>query len=105
MADKKLKKKLAKMTEEQRIIFLEQMRLEEEEKQKQKEEMLSRYLKVRDNLNVCQVLHLCVQDKLKKEEQAASLNRAKLQNQWRVLMRQGRSDILFYSRHHHYDEH
>lgn len=59
MADKKLKKKLAKMTEEQRIAFeeqriafLEQMRLEEEEKQKQKEEMLSRYLKVRDNLNI-----------------------------------------------------
>lgn len=51
MADKKLKKKLAKMTEEQRIAFLEQMRLEEEEKQKQKEEMLSRYLKVRNNLN------------------------------------------------------
>ncbi|XP_065893578.1 dynein regulatory complex subunit 2-like [Dysidea avara] len=78
MADKKLKKKLAKMTEEQRIIFLEQMRLEEEEKQKQKEEMLSRYLK----------------DKLKKEEQAASLNRAKLQNQWRVLMRQAKADEL-----------
>lgn len=39
------------MTEEQRIAFLEQMRLEEEEKQKQKEEMLSRYLKVRNNLN------------------------------------------------------
>jgi len=49
MADKKLKKKLARMTEEQRIAFLEQMRLEEEEKQKQKEEMLSRYLKVRNN--------------------------------------------------------
>lgn len=78
MADKKLKKKLAKMTEEQRIAFLEQMRLEEEEKQKQKEEMLSRYLK----------------EKLSREEQAASLNRAKLQNQWRVLMRQAKAEEL-----------
>ena len=36
-----------------------------------------------------------VQDKLKKEEQAASLNRAKLQNQWRVLMRQGMPLYVF----------
>ena len=45
--DKKLAKKLAKMSEEERAAFLEQKRLEEEEAQKNKEEMLSRYLKVR----------------------------------------------------------
>lgn len=46
MADKKLAKKLAKMSEEERADFLEQQRLENEEKQKKKEEMLSRFLKV-----------------------------------------------------------
>ena len=47
VADKKLAKKLAKMSEEDRTAFLEQMRLDEEEKQKKKEEMLSKFLKVR----------------------------------------------------------
>ena len=46
MADKKLAKKLAKMSEEDRAIFLEQQRLAEEERQRQKEEMLTRFLKV-----------------------------------------------------------
>ncbi len=44
--DKKLAKKLAKMSEEERAAFLEQMRLAEEEAQRNKEEMLSRFLKV-----------------------------------------------------------
>ena len=44
--DKKLAKKLAKMSEEDRAIFLEQQRLAEEENQRKKEEMLSRFLKV-----------------------------------------------------------
>lgn len=44
--DKKLAKKLAKMSEEERAQFLEQQRLQEEEMQKKKEEMLSRFLKV-----------------------------------------------------------
>ena len=47
--DKKLAKKLAKMSEEERAQFLEQQRLQEEEMQKKKEEMLSRFLKVREN--------------------------------------------------------
>lgn len=44
--DKKLAKKLAKMSEEDRAVFLEQQRLAEEENQRKKEEMLSRFLKV-----------------------------------------------------------
>ena len=44
--DKKLAKKLAKMSEEERTQFLEQQRLQEEEMQRKKEEMLSRFLKV-----------------------------------------------------------
>ena len=44
--DKKLAKKLAKMSEEERAQFLEQQRLQEEEMQRKKEEMLSRFLKV-----------------------------------------------------------
>lgn len=47
MADKKLAKKLAKMSEEERTIFLEQQRLAEEESQKKKEEDLFGVLKVR----------------------------------------------------------
>ncbi len=46
--DKKLAKKLAKMSEEDRSAFLEKMRLAEEEAQRNKEEMLSRFLKVRE---------------------------------------------------------
>jgi len=45
--DKKLAKKLAKMSEEERAVFLEQQRLADEENQRKKEEMLSRFLKVR----------------------------------------------------------
>ncbi len=48
--DKKLAKKLAKMSEEERAAFLEQMRLAEEEAQRNKEEMLSRFLKVRRSM-------------------------------------------------------
>lgn len=44
--DKKLAKKLAKMSEEDRAVFLEQQRLAEEENQRKKEELLSRFLKV-----------------------------------------------------------
>lgn len=50
MADKKLAKKLAKMSEEERAEFLEQQRLQEEEMQRKKEEMLSRFLKVGQSL-------------------------------------------------------
>ncbi len=71
MADKKLAKKLAKMSEEERTEFLEQQRLQDEEMQRKKEEMLTRFLK----------------DKLTKEERASQLNMVKLQNQWRTIMR------------------
>ena len=46
--DKKLAKKLAKMPEEERQTFLENLRLQEEENQRKKEEMLLRFLKVRN---------------------------------------------------------
>ena len=39
-------KKLANMTEEERMIYLEQKRLAEEEMRKKKEEMLTQFLKV-----------------------------------------------------------
>lgn len=45
--DKKLAKKLAKMPEEERQAFLENLRLQEEENQRKKAEMLLRFLQVR----------------------------------------------------------
>ena len=74
MADKKLAKKLAKMSEEERAAFLEKQRLMDEENQRKKEEMLSRFLK----------------DKLVKEEKASKLNLLKIQNQWRAIMRKSK---------------
>ncbi len=43
---KKKSGKLAKMTEEERILYLEQQRLAEEEMRKKKEDMLTQFLKV-----------------------------------------------------------
>ncbi len=74
MADKKLAKKLAKMSEEDRAVFLEQQRQLQEDNQKKKEEMLSRFLK----------------EKLIKEEKASKLNMVKIQNQWRSIMRKSK---------------
>lgn len=74
MADKKLAKKLAKMSEEERAAYLEKQKLLEEENQRRKEEMLSRFLK----------------DKLVKEEKASKLNMLKIQNQWRDIMRKSK---------------
>ncbi len=71
MPAKMTAKKLAKMSEEDRALYLEQQRIAEEEAQKKKEEMLSRFLK----------------DKLAKEEAAAKLNMVKLKEQWRSIMR------------------
>ena len=68
---KKLAKKLAKMSEEERALFLEQQRLEEEETKRKKEEMLLRFLK----------------DKLAKEQETTKVNLQKLQEQWRIIMR------------------
>ena len=75
MADKKLAKKLAKMSVEEREAFLEKQRLLDEENQRKKEDMLSRFLK----------------DKLIKEEKASKLNLLKIQNQWRAIMRKSKS--------------
>lgn len=74
MADKKLAKKLAKMSEEERAVYLEQQRQLAEDNQRKKEEMLSRFLK----------------DKLVKEEKASKLNMVKIQNQWREIMRKSK---------------
>ena len=63
------------MTEEQRLIYMEQKLLEEEEARKQKEDMMSQFLK----------------DKLAKEEKSVKFNLSKLQNQWRVIMRESKS--------------
>ncbi|XP_048582995.1 dynein regulatory complex subunit 2 [Nematostella vectensis] len=81
MAPKKKKsgkKKLAKMTEEERRIYMEQKRLEEEEMRKKKEDMLTQFLK----------------DKLAKEEKSSRFNLNKLQNQWRVIMREAKAQDL-----------
>ncbi|XP_068678693.1 dynein regulatory complex subunit 2-like [Montipora capricornis] len=72
------KKKLAKMTEEERLLYMEQKRLAEEEMKKKKEDMLTQFLK----------------DKLLKEEKSTKFNMNKLQNQWRVIMREAKSQEL-----------
>jgi len=72
------KKKLAKMTEEERLLYMEQKRLAEEEMKKKKEDMLTQFLK----------------DKLIKEEKSSKFNLNKLQNQWRVIMREAKSQEL-----------
>jgi len=63
------------MTEEERILAMERKLLAEEEARKQKEEMLTRFLK----------------EKLTKEENNTKSNMKKLQNQWRVIMREIKS--------------
>lgn len=75
---KKGKGKMAKMTEEERILFMEQKLLAEEEMRQKKQEMLTQFLK----------------DKLAKEERCSKFNFTKLQNQWRVIMREGKSNEL-----------
>ena len=70
--------KMAKMTEEQRILFMEQKLLAEEEMRRKKEEMLTQFLK----------------DKLAKEEKSTKFNLTKLQNQWRTVMREAKSTEL-----------
>jgi hypothetical protein len=57
--DKKLAKKLAKMPEEERQAFLENLRLQEEENQRKKEEMLLRFLKVRSTHALVRAILQC----------------------------------------------
>lgn len=66
------------MTEEERILYMEQQRLEEDAARKRKEDLLSQYLK----------------DKLDKEEKATRANMYKLNHQWRTLMREAKSKQL-----------
>lgn len=77
MAPKNAKKK-SKLTEEEKILRAEQKLLEEEESRRRKEEMLTQFLK----------------DKLSKEERNTRFNSVKLQNQWRVMMREAKSNEL-----------
>ena len=67
MAPKKKKKsgkkgKLAKMTEEERILYMEQKALAEEEMRKKKEDMLNQFLKVGliDNYGDNELISDCV---------------------------------------------
>lgn len=83
MAPKKKKKsgkkgKLAKMTEEERILYMEQKALAEEEMRKKKEDMLNQFLK----------------DKLVKEEKNTRFNQYKITHQWRNIMRAAKSKEL-----------
>lgn len=66
------------MSEEERILFLEQKALAEEEMRKKKEDMLMQFLK----------------DKLSKEEKSTKVNMNKLNQQWRQIMRQSKSKDL-----------
>ena len=71
-------KKKSKLTEEEKILRAEQKLLEEEEAKRRKEEMLTQFLK----------------DKLSKEEKNTKFNSIKLQNQWRVMMREGEKMVI-----------
>jgi len=71
-------KKKSKLTEEEKLLRAEQKLLEEEEMRRRKEEMLTQFLK----------------DKLGKEERNTKFNTTKLQNQWRVMMREAKSSEL-----------
>ncbi|XP_065055423.1 dynein regulatory complex subunit 2-like [Rhopilema esculentum] len=80
MAPKKkaAKGKLARMTEEERILQMEKKALAEEEMKRKKEDMLTQFLK----------------DKLAKEEKSSKFNISKLQHQWRVIMREAKAHDL-----------
>ncbi|XP_013416544.1 coiled-coil domain-containing protein 65 [Lingula anatina] len=75
---KKKSGKLSKMTEEERLLYMETQRLAEEEMRKKKEDMLTQFLK----------------DKLSKEERASKFNLYKLNHQWRNIMREAKSKEL-----------
>ncbi|KAK2173222.1 hypothetical protein NP493_892g03010 [Ridgeia piscesae] len=75
---KKSGNKLGKMSEEERVLYLEQQRLAEEELKKKKEDVLMQFLK----------------DKLSKEEKATRFNMNKLNHQWRNIMRESKAKEL-----------
>ncbi|XP_026872542.1 dynein regulatory complex subunit 2 [Electrophorus electricus] len=67
--------KQAAMTEEERLVYMQQKARAEEEMAKRKEDMLTQFLK----------------DKLQKEERNSTVNRHKLMQQWRAVLRQTRA--------------
>ena len=77
---KAAKGKMARMTEEERILHMERKALAEEEMKRKKEDMLAQFLK----------------DKLGKEEKSSKFNMNKLQHQWRVIMREGKVYHILY---------
>ncbi|ESO08879.1 hypothetical protein HELRODRAFT_74056 [Helobdella robusta] len=70
--------RLAKMTEDQKILYLEKQRLAEEEMRRDKEELLAQYLK----------------NKMAKEEKMSQENWYKLNQQWREILRGTKSKEL-----------
>ncbi|KAG7477366.1 hypothetical protein MATL_G00068840 [Megalops atlanticus] len=66
------------LTEEERLLVLQQRTLAEQQMAKRKEDMLTQFLK----------------DKLQKEEQNSHVNRLKLTDKWRTLLRQARAEEL-----------
>ncbi|TGZ74899.1 hypothetical protein CRM22_000688, partial [Opisthorchis felineus] len=72
------KDKFANMTEEEKIAYLEQQRLAEEEMKAKRTALLSKYL----------------QDKLEREERVSKLNNLKITHHWRALMRDLKSQEL-----------
>ncbi|KAL7891580.1 hypothetical protein AOLI_G00010560 [Acnodon oligacanthus] len=68
----------AAMTEEERLVYLQQKAQAEEEMARRKEDMLTQFLK----------------DKLEKEERNSAINMHKLTQQWRAVLRQTRAAEL-----------
>ncbi|XP_072104905.1 dynein regulatory complex subunit 2 isoform X2 [Mobula birostris] len=71
-------KKLDLMSEEERLLYMRQKMLDEEEIQRRKEEMLSQFLK----------------DKLSKEQHNTRINILKLTEKWRTVMREAKAADL-----------
>ncbi|XP_063071277.1 dynein regulatory complex subunit 2 [Engraulis encrasicolus] len=72
------KGKQAAMTEEEKLLYMQQKAQAEEEMAKRKEDMLTQFLK----------------EKLQKEEKNSVVNLHKLTQQWRTVMRQARTTDL-----------
>ncbi|KAJ8358699.1 hypothetical protein SKAU_G00152240 [Synaphobranchus kaupii] len=70
--------KKGSLTEEERLLFVQQRGVAEKERAKQKEDMLTQFLK----------------DKLRKEERNSVVNRHKLTERWRIVFRQTRAQEL-----------
>lgn len=78
MAPKSARKKLMNMTDEQRVLYMEQKMLLEAEAKKKKEDLINELLK----------------EKLIKEEKNTKVNLNKINYQWRSIMRDVKSKEL-----------